>query len=148
MMGLEPQRTATVVARTDCELLCLDHKDMLVVFRNYPEVMEHIIEGARQKYKELKQIDEEAFSPKPQFKVKRRVSVAFNSPHELGKQLAGLAPFSKTKSSKPKESRDDDNRASELFKQLESRLDRKQQAYSQELRSTIEDVQKPVSIVV
>ena len=37
--------------------------------------MEHIIEGARQKYKELKQIDEQAFSPKPQFKVKRRVSV-------------------------------------------------------------------------
>ena len=33
MMGLEPARTATVVARTDCELLCLDHKDMLVVFR-------------------------------------------------------------------------------------------------------------------
>ena len=33
MMGLEPKRTATVVARTDCELLCLDHKDLIVVFR-------------------------------------------------------------------------------------------------------------------
>ena len=35
MMGLEPERTATVVARTDCELLCLDHKDLMVVFRYY-----------------------------------------------------------------------------------------------------------------
>ena len=36
MMGLEPARTATVVARTDCELLCLDHKDMVVAFRYCP----------------------------------------------------------------------------------------------------------------
>ena len=33
MMGLEPKRMATVVARTDCELLCLDQKDMIVAFR-------------------------------------------------------------------------------------------------------------------
>ena len=36
MMGLEPKRTATIVARTDCELLCLDHKDMVVAFRYCP----------------------------------------------------------------------------------------------------------------
>ena len=36
MMGLEPKRTATVVARTDCELLCLSNKDMVVAFRYRP----------------------------------------------------------------------------------------------------------------
>ena len=39
MMGLAPTRTATVVARTDCDLLCLDHKDMLVAFRYYALVL-------------------------------------------------------------------------------------------------------------
>ena len=36
MMGLEPKRTATIVARTDCELLCLSNKDMVVAFRYCP----------------------------------------------------------------------------------------------------------------
>ena len=33
MMGLEPTRTVTIVARTDCEFLCLSNKDMVVAFR-------------------------------------------------------------------------------------------------------------------
>ena len=36
MMGLEATRTATIVARTDCELLCLSNKDMVVAFRYCP----------------------------------------------------------------------------------------------------------------
>ena len=36
MMGLEPTRTATIVARTNCELLCLSNKDMVVAFRYCP----------------------------------------------------------------------------------------------------------------
>jgi CRP-like cAMP-binding protein len=168
MMGLEPERTATIVARTDCELLCLDHKDMLVAFRHYPEVMEHIIEGARQKYNKLKKIDEKAFTPKARdnfssgSRKERRISLAFNSPNGTGpvspspkkkerrlsvafnspNGIGPVSPSTKKKSNETKEVRpeDDHNRVSELLKQLEVRLDRKLQVYSQELRSSIEDI--------
>ena len=53
MLGLSPKRTATVVAKTECELFCLCSKDVLLTFRPYPEILEHIIEGAREKYKKL-----------------------------------------------------------------------------------------------
>ena len=85
MLGLEPKRTATIVAKTHCKLLCLANKDMVVAFRSiisyslhvmgadffctachrpYPEVMQHIIDGARQKYDKLKE-NEKSFSSIP-----------------------------------------------------------------------------------
>ena len=36
MLGLEPKRAETIVARTDCELLCLSNIDMVTAFRYCP----------------------------------------------------------------------------------------------------------------